>query len=81
MRYAHEHDRWLRYDADGKIAHLTQLYRWYGGDFEQVAGSVLEYAGRYAPQVGKALAAGDTPRIEWLDYDWSLNSTANREED
>ena len=78
MRYAHEHDRWLRYDADGNVAHLTQLYRWYGGDFEQVAGSVLDYAGRYAPKVAKALDAGDTPRIEWLDYDWSLNSTANR---
>ncbi|MHC4107890.1 MAG: DUF547 domain-containing protein [Planctomycetota bacterium] len=81
MRYAHEQDRWLRYDADGNVVYLTQLYRWYGGDFEQVAGSVLKYVARYAPQVEKTLAAGKPPRVEWLDYDWSLNSTANRKED
>ena len=53
---------------------LTSLYDWYHGDFEQVAGSVLEYAARYSPQLKDAIDAGRNPRIKWLEYDWNLNS-------
>ncbi|MHC5024676.1 MAG: VTT domain-containing protein [Planctomycetota bacterium] len=71
--YAHTHDRWFRFDDEAGVVHLTKLYDWYGGDFRQVAGSELAYAARYVPELKSALDAGRTPRIRWLDYDWSLN--------
>ncbi len=76
-RYAHTHDRWFRFEPDSNEVHLTQLYDWYGGDFEQVAGSVLEYAAQYSDKLKQALAVGNTPRINWLNYDWTLNDKSN----
>ncbi len=75
-RYAHEHDRWFRYDAASDTVYLTKLYDWYGGDFEQTAGGVLEYASRYVPTLKQALDQGRSPSIRWLDYDWKLNERA-----
>ncbi|MFW6060288.1 MAG: DUF547 domain-containing protein [Phycisphaeraceae bacterium] len=77
--YVHNHERWFRYHG-GETVHLTELYNWYGGDFEQVAGSVLQYAARYSDELKRALERGERPRIEWIDYDWTLNSMANRPE-
>jgi uncharacterized membrane protein YdjX (TVP38/TMEM64 family) len=77
-RYVHEHATWARYDAASNTVHLTRLYDWYGGDFEQAAGSVLEYVARYVPAVRTRLDAGSRPKVRWLPYDWDLNSTANR---
>jgi hypothetical protein len=77
--YVHSHDRWYRFDADKGVVHLTELYNWYGDDFEQVVdGSVLDYAARYDPRLRAVLLAGDKPRIAWINYDWSLNSQENQ---
>jgi uncharacterized membrane protein YdjX (TVP38/TMEM64 family) len=78
-RYLHSHDRWFRLAADGKDVWLTSLYRWYRGDFEQVAGSVVGFASRYAPGLKSVLDSRKTPTIHWLDYDWSLNGIENQE--
>ncbi len=75
--YVHSHDRWFRYSPGGNVVYLTKLYDWYGGDFQQVAGSVLAYAAKYAAPLDAALEARQSPRIEWLDYDWKLNSREN----
>lgn len=78
-RYCHEHDRWFRFEPDKNVVHLTSLYKWYGGDFEQVAGgSVLNFAARYSPPLKAALDSGRKPKTEWLDYDWMLNSKENQ---
>ncbi len=71
--YVHTHDRWFRYDAQRDVVYLTSLYNWYGDDFEQVAGSILQFAARYSPGLKTMLDGGETPGIVWLDYDWSLN--------
>ncbi len=76
--YTHTHDRWYRFDQARNILYLTPLYDWYGGDFEAVAGSVLEYVADHAPAVRSAIDAGKPPKVRWLDYDWKLNSKANR---
>jgi len=76
-RYVHNHRRWVRFDADHRRLHLTELYRWYGGDFEQVADSVLHYVARYVPAVERQLQTGRDVSIEWISYDWSLNSREN----
>jgi uncharacterized membrane protein YdjX (TVP38/TMEM64 family) len=77
-RYVHSQPRWFRWDASSNTAHLTELYRWYGGDFEGEAGSVLRFVGRYAPPVQEAIAANRPPRIQWIEYDWSLNGKSGR---
>lgn len=76
--YVHTHARWFRYDASAQRVQLTQLYNWYGGDFEQVAGSVLEHAAKYVPDLKRALASGRQPEVEFLDYDWALNRQERR---
>ena len=80
MRYAHTHDRWLRFDADRGVLRLTKLYDWYGGDFTQSGGTVEAYAAQYAPTLKQALDAGRRVTVRWLAYDWDLNSRLNADE-
>ena len=77
MRYAHEHDRWLRFDADRAVLRLTKLYDWYGSDFTQTGMTVQQYAARYSAPLKKALDEGRRVKVRWLDYSWVLNSRAN----
>lgn len=73
-RFTHGNERWLRYERGNATIELTALYEWYAGDFEQVGGSVIEYAGQYSEDLATDLAAGHVPSIRHLDYDWSLNA-------
>jgi len=77
-RYVHTHGRWFDFDAPKGLVRLTKLYDWYGGDFKQVAGSVLDFAARYSPELKRLRNGGTEPRVEWLDYDWKLNDKTNR---
>ena len=72
-RYTHSDETWFAFDPATNTAKLTVLYQWYGGDFEQTAGSVLAYAARYSRELAAALDADKNVKVEWLDYDWSLN--------
>ena len=76
--YTHTHDRWFRFDKKSNTVYLTALYDWYGGDFEAVSGSVLEYVASQAPAIRSAIDAGGEPKVRWLDYDWKLNDVTNR---
>jgi len=76
-RTVHGHRRWFRFEPDKNVVHLTRLYLWYGDDFRQVSGSVLDFANRYSPDLKTALDAGRSPKIEWLPYDWALNAKEN----
>lgn len=75
--YVHTHPRWLRFDAARNVVYLTQLYQWYGSDFEQYQ-PILYYAARYSPELKSTLNSGVSPRIEWIKYDWALNSPQHR---
>lgn len=76
--YVHAHERWFRFDAQAGEVYLTKLYKWYGGDFKQTAGSVLEHAANYSAELTKALEAGRKPKTRWLEYDWKLNDKRNK---
>jgi uncharacterized membrane protein YdjX (TVP38/TMEM64 family) len=79
--YVHTHPRWVQVDPAGDTVGLTALYDWYGGDFtQQAAGSVLDYAAQFAPDVQRAVDSGEPPAVRWLNYDWRLNSRQNRRE-
>jgi hypothetical protein len=73
----HSHTRWLQYEDGAREIGLTALYDWYGGDFEQAAGSVLDFAARHSPALRTSVAAGRPPVVSWLEYDWRLNSREN----
>ncbi|MCH9033323.1 MAG: DUF547 domain-containing protein [Planctomycetes bacterium] len=75
--YTHTHDRWFGYQPGANEVHLTKLYDWYGSDFKQVAGSVLDFAARYSVPLKSALEKAKKPRIKWLNYDWTLNDRKN----
>jgi len=79
-RAVHSDPRWFRYDRAAGVVHATELYRWYGGDFEHVDGGALRHAARYVPQLREDLEAGRTPRIEWIKYDWALNNREHVDE-
>jgi len=77
-RYVHANPRWFRLDTDNGKLLLTSLYDWYGGDFEQMASSIVAYAAQYSPELVRFINAGNEPRVEFLEYSWKLNSASNR---
>ncbi len=66
-----------RFDATTNTLHLSSIFTWFRPDFEAAAGSLPGYVGRYLSDP-RATAPG--VRIEFLDYDWSLNDQAARGE-
>lgn len=63
-----------RFDRERKIASLSMIFKWFTEDFEAQAGSLQKYLGRYVADQDLARDLETTPyRIEFLDYDWSLN--------
>ena len=74
----HSQPTWFRYDAQANALELTELYSWFGGDFDAAAGSVLKFVARYSPEVAAALEAGTPPSVSFMDYDWSLNAAPTK---
>jgi len=62
-----------RYDAAKRAFYASSIFKWFRADFERAKGSLAAFIGQYSqPDVAAALKQGDV-RIEFLDYDWSLN--------
>lgn len=68
-----------RFDHQRKIAYLSKIFDWFEQDFVASAGSVQKFVARYVhdPEVARNLVA-DMYRLEYLEYDWSLNGTPPR---
>lgn len=63
-----------RFDAASRTAHLSPIFQWFEDDFKGSAGSVQRYIARYANDATVAkLLEQDAFRLQWNDYDWSLN--------
>jgi hypothetical protein len=62
-----------RIDPAGRILYVSRILKWARRDFERAAGSLREYLIRNL--TGDAAAAARDPawKIEYLDYDWTLN--------
>ncbi|MBI5673058.1 MAG: DUF547 domain-containing protein [Nitrospirae bacterium] len=69
-----------RFDRKQKVASLSMIFKWFEDDFTRAAGSVLSYITRYVndPELAQDLMRSDF-RIEYLDYDWSLNGIPLKE--
>jgi hypothetical protein len=70
-----------RFDRTQKVASLSMIFHWFQKDFSDAAGSVLAYVARYVddPELAKELTQLGY-RIEYLDYDWSLNGIPPKRE-
>ncbi len=64
-----------RFDAASNTLYLSSIFKWFREDFERAAGSLPAFVARYAGEpLATALRSGNV-RIDFLDYDWSLNGT------
>jgi len=69
-----------RFDRHEKVAYLSMIFNWFEPDFVKAAGSVSAYVARYVddPELARELTQSDY-RIEYLEYDWSLNGIPPKE--
>jgi hypothetical protein len=69
-----------RFDRARKVVSLSMIFKWFEEDFTKAAGSVLAYLARYLsdPALVQDLMQSDY-RIEYLEYDWSLNGVSPKE--
>lgn len=63
-----------RFDRQQKVASLSMIFKWFESDFAGAAGSVLAFIAPYVndPELARELSQPGY-RIEYLEYDWSLN--------
>ncbi|MBU2872782.1 DUF547 domain-containing protein [Marinobacter salexigens] len=73
-RRAFSTERHLR--VEGEVLYLTELFKWYAEDFTEVSGSEKAFIEEWADPIVVDRVAG-TGSIEFIDYDWTLNSPAN----
>lgn len=58
---------------DGSILYVTKIFKWFPEDFDDdIAGFVRKYA--KGDLQDRLIELGDAVKIEYLDYDWSLNN-------
>ena len=69
-----------QFDRKRKVASLSKIFDWFAEDFVAAAGSTLAYVARYIrdPELARDLVESDY-RIEFLEYDWSLNGIPPKE--
>jgi len=65
-----------RYDDKKEILFVSKIFDWFNGDFK-AHGDLLTFLKKYLPAETLAKVKEKTP-IEYLDYDWSLNSKQGR---
>lgn len=67
-------DRHLR--VEGETLQVTELFKWYEEDFKAAAGSRKAFIEQWVGG-SRADRVAKTSAMEFIDYDWSLNSSAN----
>lgn len=67
-------------DPQANTITYTQIFQWYGGDFEKSSkGTLLDYIRPYlSEEQRKQIAAMKSPRIRFKAYDWAINDPGSR---
>lgn len=68
----------LRVDARGRTLYLSSILDWFGSDFGRTIPERLASLKPYLPDAAGALAADPNVRVQYLEYDWSLNDQKTR---
>ena len=55
------------YDKTKQILHLSKIFKWYAGDFEKKFKSIENFVKKYLTDI-------TIKDIEYMDYDWNLNT-------
>jgi hypothetical protein len=66
----------VRIDSVGgnTVVHTTKIMDWFGDDFDKWGGGRIAFLRRYLPpEKARPLPASGAVKIEYDDYDWSLN--------
>jgi hypothetical protein len=64
----------LAYDASTSRLRVSPILKWYAADFGPDQGALLGFLAPYLPaDVSRQWSDGRGVRVEYLDYDWSLN--------
>ncbi|NTW50437.1 MAG: DUF547 domain-containing protein, partial [Chlorobiales bacterium] len=58
---------------EGKTLYLSRIFDWYESDFRKKYGSVTNFLAQYFTDEERALLERGEVKIEYLEYDWSLN--------
>ncbi|MDE3100406.1 MAG: DUF547 domain-containing protein [Verrucomicrobiota bacterium] len=68
-----------RVDVANRTIYLSPIFKWYAGDFQNKAGSVLDFINPYWPKDERAeleKLGQEKFEVRYTDYDWSLNAQA-----
>lgn len=70
--------RALRIDREAGVLHVSRYFDWYADDFRSDSGTIVDYLLQYAPEetAGWIREHRDGLRVEFMDYDWTLNDQA-----
>jgi hypothetical protein len=62
-----------RYDAATHTLYLSSIFSWFEGDFTRGGKTLVDFVAPYLDEPTRSAVMKTTPRITYLDYDWSLN--------
>ena len=62
-----------RIDRDRKTLYLSQIFNWYKSDFMSDGKSVVDFLKPYFAKDARDFLTRNAVRIDYLEYDWSLN--------
>ena len=67
--------RGSRVDVKNAVVHASRIFDWYKDDFGGSDAAIAQYIAQYYPvSPAKQLLLGGHFKLEFLDYDWTLNS-------
>ena len=62
-----------RVDPDAKVVHLSPIFKWYAEDFGRTEKDLLRFVAPYLPVKFKKDLLNGGFKINYTDYDWSIN--------
>ena len=67
-----------RFEPKSGKLFLSEIFKWFGEDFKEKYSGYLNAIERFGPAAARdAIKAGG--KVEWIDYDWTLNDADTKE--
>ena len=60
--------------VNGNVLRLSQIISWFGTDFAPTQQQQVQVLGKYFPQSAQQLVANGNYGVDFLEYDWNLNT-------